>query len=61
MLVQALIVAAVFLYGIVRIGFYTLRKKRDRDRMGVFIGVSLIVFVALFGLWVAHFLAFRAD
>lgn len=60
--VQALIVLASFLFGIVSIGFYTLRKKRDRDRVGVFIGVSLIVLVTLFWLWVTtYFLAFRAD
>jgi hypothetical protein len=61
MLIPALLVAAVFLYGIVHIGLHTLRKKGDRDRAGVFIGVSLMVFVALFGLWVTYFLAFRAN
>ena len=61
MSVTALIVAAVFLYGIVRIGLYTLRKKRDRDQVGVFIGVSLFVFVVLFGLWIMTYLAFRVD
>ena len=59
MLIPALLVAAVFLYGIVHTGLYTLRKKGDRA--GVFIGVSLMVFVALFGLWVTYFLAFRAN
>ena len=61
MLVPSLIVAVACLYGIIRIGFYTLRKKQERDPVGVFIGVSLIVLVALFGFWGTHFLAFRAD
>ena len=59
MIVPAVIVAAVFVYGIVRIGFYTLGKKGDRA--GVLTGVSLMVVVAMFGLWVVHFLAFRSD
>ena len=49
MLVPALIVAVVFLYGVVCIGFYTLRKMRDQDWVGVFIGMSLIVIGVLFG------------
>ena len=52
MIVPAVIVAAVFVYGIVRIGFYTLGKKGDRA--GVLIGVSLMVVVALFGLGIIY-------
>ena len=55
------VVVGACLYGIAHLILYILRRKQEGDRIGILSGLFLILVVALFGIWVTHFLVFRVD
>ena len=61
MLFTVVFVVAVCLYAIARLGLYTLRRKQERDWIGILSGLFFILGVGLFGIWITHFLVFRVE